>query len=92
MASSRCYVQRMANTSRQRRRPLLPSEIPTPPEEGRLALTVAEVAWLLHMSTRGVYDLIYDGSLPSFKLGRRRLVARHAVETLMETEQQVAEG
>jgi excisionase family DNA binding protein len=45
-----------------------------------MALMVNEVAWELHCSPNTVWALVGDGTLPSFKVGRRRLIARSAVE------------
>jgi excisionase family DNA binding protein len=59
---------------------------PTPPEPGRLALTVPETAWSLHCSVSTVWELIRSQELASFKLRRRRFVA------LTEVQRFVSEG
>ncbi len=41
---------------------------------------VNEVAWELHCSPNTIWSLIGDGTLPSFKVGRKRLIARTDVE------------
>lgn len=69
-------------TARRRRRPPVRA---VPPEPGRLALTVQEAAWLLHSHPNHVHNLIRAGRLESFTLGRKRLVARAAVEALIES-------
>jgi excisionase family DNA binding protein len=59
---------------------------PVEPAPGRLALTVPEAAYLLNISGWHAWNLVQKGELPSFKVGRRRLVARTVVE------QYIAEG
>jgi excisionase family DNA binding protein len=54
------------------------------PAPGRLALTVNEAAWELHVHPNTVRTLIRTGQLASFTLGRKRLVARAAVEELVK--------
>lgn len=54
--------------------------LPVEPEAGRLALSVPEVAWLMNVSVAVAWKLVADGELPSFKVKRRRLIARVAVE------------
>jgi excisionase family DNA binding protein len=54
--------------------------VATEPEAGPLALTVNETAWLLHCNPNHVWNLIHKGGLRSFKMGRKRLVARSVVE------------
>jgi excisionase family DNA binding protein len=46
----------------------------------KLALTLSEVADLLGVSRRGIYNLISREGLPSVKLGGRRLVRRADLE------------
>jgi excisionase family DNA binding protein len=58
------------------RRPVVASE----PAPNRLALTVPEAAWLLHCSPNTVWGLIHNGRLDSFRVGRRRMVARPVIE------------
>lgn len=70
-----------------RRRRAVPARKPTvaiEPIPGRLALTVNEVAWELHCSPNTVWSLVGTGTLPSFKLGRKRLVARRALQEFVE--------
>jgi excisionase family DNA binding protein len=66
--------------ARRRRRPPVQAVQPDP---GRMALTVREAAWELHCHPNTVGNLIKSGELESFTLGRRRLVARSAVENLI---------
>jgi excisionase family DNA binding protein len=65
--------------ARRRRRPVQAVQ----PEPGRQALTVPETAYELNVHPNTVWNLIRDGELKSFTLGRRRLVARSAIEDLM---------
>jgi excisionase family DNA binding protein len=53
------------------------------PEPGRLALTIPESAYELHVHPNTITNLIARGDLESFRLGRRRLVARSAIEDLI---------
>jgi len=46
-------------------------------------LTVCEVAELLHMPTSTVEHLARQGTLPSRKIGRRRLFVREQVEAVL---------
>jgi excisionase family DNA binding protein len=46
-------------------------------------LTAGEVAELLHMPTSTVEHLARQGTLPSRKIGRRRLYVRQQVEALL---------
>lgn len=46
-------------------------------------LTAGEVAELLRMPTSTVEHLARRGSLPSRKIGRRRLFVRHQVEAVL---------
>jgi excisionase family DNA binding protein len=64
---------------RRRRRPVQAIE----PAPGRMALTVNEAAFLLNCHPNTVGNLIRAGTLESFTLGRKRLVARAAVEALI---------
>lgn len=46
-------------------------------------LTVAETTALLKISRWKLYDLIRNGELASFTLGRRRLIPRDAIDLLV---------
>lgn len=46
-------------------------------------LTVSETAALLKISRWKLYDLIRNGELASFTLGRRRLIPRDAINELV---------
>ena len=59
----------------QRRSPTAVEPLPT-----RLALKVPEAAYLLNCSPNTVWNLVSAGQLDSFTLGRKRLIARSAVE------------
>jgi excisionase family DNA binding protein len=54
------------------------------PEPDRIVLSVREAAWELHCSPNTVGNLVRDGTLPSFKLGRRRLIARTAIQEFID--------
>jgi excisionase family DNA binding protein len=49
----------------------------------RLTCTVEEAARLLGISRTLAYRLVQSGQLPSFKVGKRRLVPVAAVETFI---------
>jgi excisionase family DNA binding protein len=65
------------NRAARRRRPPVTAR---PPEPGREALEVPEAAWVLHLHPNSVGNLIRSGQLASFTVGRRRLIARSAIE------------
>ena len=71
--------QSRPNRSARRRKPVQ-AEQPAP---GRMALTVPETAWELNCHPNSVHNLIRAGELKSFVLGRKRLVARSAIEELI---------
>jgi excisionase family DNA binding protein len=45
-----------------------------PPPEGRIAVDVDTAAEMLGISRGALYPLVMAGDVPSFKIGRRRLV------------------
>lgn len=51
----------------------------------RLAFSPAEAAAVLGCSRAGIYNHIKDGTLPSVKLGRRRLIRREALVGLLDS-------
>jgi excisionase family DNA binding protein len=55
------------------------------PAPGRIALTVNEVAWLLHCSPNTVWTLVGSGVLESWTLGRKRLISRAVVEQFINS-------
>ena len=66
------------------------------PNETRFALSIAEAAKALGIGLSKMAELIADGEIPSFKIGRRRLirplaledwVRRREAETMEETRQ-----
>lgn len=65
-------------------RPRRSSVSDTIPAE-RLAYSPAEAAELLGISRARLYQLLDDGTLPSVKLGRRRLVRREALVELLDS-------
>lgn len=50
----------------------------------RLTLTVSEAAQVLGISRALAYELVARGELPSLRLGRRLVVPRKALDTLLE--------
>jgi hypothetical protein len=53
------------------------------PAPNRTVLTVPETAWVLDCSPNTVWNLIATEQLPSFKLDRKRLLARETVEAFI---------
>jgi excisionase family DNA binding protein len=51
---------------------------------GQLVLSVTEAAGLLGISRGLAYELVARGELPSLRLGRRIVVPRRALESLLE--------
>ena len=54
--------------------------------EDRLVYTVAEAAALLGISRAFAYELVARGELPVIRLGRRRLVPKVGLLTILEPE------
>jgi excisionase family DNA binding protein len=54
--------------------------------QDRLVLTVGEAAELLGISRAFAYELVARGELPVIRLGRRRLVPKLALRTLVDGE------
>lgn len=69
---------------RKRHQRIRKPAVATQPSPDRSALNVNEVAWELHCSPNMVWSLIRTGALPSFKVGRKRLISRSALESFME--------
>jgi excisionase family DNA binding protein len=57
---------------------------PTITDTDRLAYSPAELADALGCTRQHIMNMIAAGKLPSFKLGRKRLIPRHVVEELLE--------
>ncbi len=55
--------------------------------DGRLALSVAEVAALLGLSTRHVWSQVKAGAIPSIRSGRRVLIPMAGLERLLRGEE-----
>jgi excisionase family DNA binding protein len=55
------------------------------PPPGRMALSVAEVAFVLGVSPNLVWGFLKDGLLEGFLLGNRRRIARSEVERFMRS-------
>jgi excisionase family DNA binding protein len=51
---------------------------------GRLTYSVTQVARLLGLSSDSVYKAVRLGQIPSLRLGRRLLISRAALTTLLE--------
>jgi excisionase family DNA binding protein len=52
--------------------------------EQTLTLSVEEAARLLGISPGLAYELVHRGELAAIRLGRRILVPRHAIESLVD--------
>lgn len=63
-----------------------------PERVDRLAYSVAEAAAEIGISRAKLYQLLDDGTIPSLKLGRRRLIRREALVTLLADLEQSAGG
>jgi excisionase family DNA binding protein len=59
------------------------SAAPLAPLKAEDVMTAAEVAELLHMPTSTVEHLARPGTVPSRKVGRRRLFLRPRIEALL---------
>jgi excisionase family DNA binding protein len=58
------------------------SQVDTPVE--KLAFGPAEAAQALGISRSRLYELLYDGTIPSIKLGARRLIRRETLVTYLD--------
>ncbi len=56
--------------------------------DGRLALSVAEVATLLGLSEKHVWAQLKSGAIPSIRLGRRVLIPVSGLEQLLDSTQE----
>jgi excisionase family DNA binding protein len=56
------------------------------PQTISLTVSVTEAARLLGIGRTLAYDLVTRGELPVVRLGRRVLVPRHAIDTLLTSE------
>lgn len=54
-------------------------------DDDRLTLTVEEAARLLGISRALAYELVARGEVPGIRLGRRIVVPRRALDTLLDT-------
>lgn len=61
------------------------SAVAIKPDPETLALSVNQVAWLLGVSPNTVWTMVGRGQLPSFVVGRRRLVSRVEVEAFISS-------
>lgn len=57
-------------------------------ENERLAYSPAESARLIGASRSTLYPLITSGEIPSFKIGRRRLVTRQSLVEFLQRSQE----
>lgn len=60
-----------------------PRAIPRPPEPLPLAVSPADAARLLGIGRTRLYEELGSGAIPSFHLGRRRLIRIAALEAWM---------
>ena len=56
-----------------------------PSRVDRLTFSPAEAAAAIGISRARLYQLLDDGTIPSLKLGRRRLIRREALTALLES-------
>jgi excisionase family DNA binding protein len=70
-------------TKQSWRQPPRKGAVATEPPPGTLALSANQVAWLLGVSVNTVWNLLADDRLPSFTVGRRRLVAKSDIEAFI---------
>ena len=59
------------------------------PDEERLVWTVEEAGRLLGISRAHAYELVARGELPHLRLGRRVVIPKHAIETLLAARHRV---
>jgi len=71
------------NRAARRSKPTRRSAVATEPPPGTLAFSVNQVAWVLGVSPNTVWTMVSAEVLPSFTVGRRRLVSRAAVEAFI---------
>jgi excisionase family DNA binding protein len=71
------------NRAARRRKVRKPAQAVEPPPDC-MALTVNEVAWELRCSPNTVWSLLTKGALDSFKVGRKRLIARSTLEHFVQ--------
>jgi excisionase family DNA binding protein len=59
----------------------------------QLTLSVRDAASLTHLGLTSMWKLVSDGEIPSFKVGRRRMISRKAlVEWIEIRESKALEG
>jgi excisionase family DNA binding protein len=63
-----------------------------PISEDGVALSIAEVARVTTLNRCTVYAELRAGRLRSFKVGRRRLISRRALDDWVRAREQEAEG
>ena len=54
-------------------------------EPERLTYSVRDAAAALGVSKEAVWDRVWDGTIPSFRIGRRVLIPRRALEALLDS-------
>lgn len=70
----------MSNSARPAtRRRVRTDHIPQPPAPERLALTIQEGAFLINSSVTTTRKLMENGTIPTIRLGKRRLIPRQAI-------------
>jgi len=56
-----------------------------------LAVSVEEAAGLLSIGRTSMFKLLKDGDLPSFQIGRRRLIDRKSIEAYVSKQLEIAD-
>lgn len=70
----------------------MPDAYPTPQEPQPLAVDVRGAARMIGLSPRSIQALIKTGELPSFTVGRRRLLAVESLRRWIESRAREAKG
>ena len=60
--------------------------------EDKLLLNIADVSAILSIGRSRTYQLVMSGQLESLKLGRRRLIAREALERFVREQMEASDG
>jgi excisionase family DNA binding protein len=68
---------------------VIPAETQTEPKSEDDLLTVDETGTVLRASRSTVFRLVRDGTLPSIKVGRERLVRRGAISEFVRKQERL---
>ena len=60
--------------------------------DGKLTVSVSRAAELLGISVPHAWRMVWDGQIPSFRLGKRVLISRREIERLCDGETAPAGG